>query len=136
MLRTTLIGALALMTLTGAAQADDHRRWAAVPGGPQPIADVLQAGGGTAAGTVSKVAATWFVLDDGRDRIDVTTKGLLPEGLQPGQQVTVVGGVRQGAIRASQIIRDDGSAFGRDASRGSREGREDRRHRDRHHDDD
>ncbi|PWC31754.1 cytochrome c maturation protein CcmE [Azospirillum sp. TSO22-1] len=126
MLKTATFAALALALTAGAAQAGDHHRRdrAAAAGAPQPIADVLGAGSGTTTGTVSKVAATWFTMNDGRDQIDVTTKGFLPEGLQPGQQVTVTGGVRQGAIRASQIIRDDGTAFGR------QDGRRERRHHD------
>ncbi len=134
MQKTIALAALALAALAGTAHADDDRRWTAALSGPQPIIDVLKAGGGTTAGTVSKVAATWFTLTDGRDQIDVTTKGFLPEGLEAGQQVTVVGGVRQGAIRASQVIREDGSAFGRDVNRWSRDG--ERRRDRRHHDDD
>ena len=125
--------ALALAMAAGAAQADDDRRSRIAAGAPQPIADVTAAGGGTTTGTVSKVAATWFTMNDGRDQIDVTTKGFLPEGLQPGQQVTVTGGMRQGAIRANQIIRDDGTAFGRGIDRRGREGHDGRR--ERHHDD-
>ncbi|HYH19967.1 MAG TPA: cytochrome c maturation protein CcmE [Azospirillum sp.] len=124
----TALAVLAALALSGVAHAGDHHRHAALPPtGPQPIADVLQAGGGTVAGTVGKVNATWFVLNDGQGEIDVTSRGFLPEGLQAGSSVTVVGRVRRGAIQASQIIRDDGVAFGRDRVR-------DRR--DRHHDDD
>lgn len=128
MLRTLALAAIAATTISSAAQADDHRRAAAVqPTGPQPIVDVLKAGGGTATGTVGKVAANWFVLNDGRDEIDVTSRDLLPEGLQTGDQVTVVGGIRQGALQAGQIIRQDGIAFGRDAFQdrgGSHHGRD------------
>ncbi|MGQ9367091.1 cytochrome c maturation protein CcmE [Azospirillum sp. ST 5-10] len=124
MLKTLPLAALALALAAGAAQAGDHHRSRVAAGAPQPIADVAAAGAGTTTGTVSKVAATWFTMSDGRDQIDVTTKGFLPEGLQPGQQVTVTGGVRQGAIRAGQIIRDDGTAFGCCADRQRREGRD------------
>ncbi|WP_448192661.1 cytochrome c maturation protein CcmE domain-containing protein [Azospirillum sp. sgz301742] len=136
MLKTVTFAAAALALAAGAAQAGDHhgRDRGAAAGAPQPIAELTAAGGGTTIGTVSKVAANWFTMSDGRDQIDVTTKGFLPEGLQPGQQVTVTGGMRQGAIRASQIIRDDGTAFGRGADRRGGEGRDGRR--ERHHDDD
>lgn len=117
----TLLAAtlLAATLAAGAARADDdHRRAAMVqPASPQSIAEVTKAGGGTVAGTVEKVAANWFVLTDGRDRIDVASRGFLPDGIQSGDQITVVGGVRQGAIQAGQIIRQDGTTFGRDALR-------------------
>lgn len=118
------------------AHADDHHgRAAAVqPASPQSIADVMKAGSGTVTGTVEKVAANWFVLTDGRDRIDVASRGFLPDGIQTGDQITVVGGVRQGAIQAGQIIRQDGTAFGRDAMRtqeGRRHGHDKGRHGDR-----
>lgn len=119
------------LSLTGsAALAGEHSASRITAGAPQPIAEVTAAGGGTTTGTVAKMAATWFTLTDGRDRIDVTTKGFLPEGLQTGQQVTVTGGMRQGAIRASQIVREDGAAFGRGTDRRDQEGRE--RHHERH----
>jgi cytochrome c-type biogenesis protein CcmE len=128
MLKTAALATLAALALSGAAQAGDHHRHAAVqPTGPQPITDVMRAGGGTVTGTVAKLNATWFVLDDGQSAIDVTSRGFLPDGLQAGSPVTVVGRVRHGAIQASQIIRDDGTAFGQDRFR-------DRRGRD--HDDD
>ena len=55
----------------------------------------------------------WFVLtmrkwDPGHRR------RLLPEGIRSGDQITVIGGIWQGAIQADQIIRQDGTAFGRD----------------------
>ncbi len=125
MLKTATFAALTLTLVAGTAQAGDHHRRDHAATAPQPIAEVMAAAGGTTTGTISKVAATWFTLNDGRDQIDVTTKGFLPEGLQPGRQVTVTGGMRQGAIRASQIIRDDGMAFDRAEMR-----------RDRDHDDD
>ncbi|PWC31801.1 hypothetical protein [Azospirillum sp. TSO22-1] len=136
MLKTLPLAALALTLAAGAAQAGDHhgRDRGPAAGAPQPIAELTTAGAGTTIGTVSKVAANWFTMSDGRNQIDVTTKGFLPEGLQPGQQVTVTGGLRQGAIRASQIIRDDGTAFGRGVDRKGREGRDGRR--ERRHDDD
>lgn len=126
MLKTVTFTAAALALIAGTAQAGDHHRRdrGAVAGAPQPIAELTNTGAGTTTGTVSKVAATWFTMNDGRDQIDVTTRGFLPEGLQPGQQVTVTGGMRGGAIRASQIIRDDGTVFGRGEMR-----------RERHHDD-
>ncbi|HEY0837774.1 MAG TPA: cytochrome c maturation protein CcmE [Azospirillum sp.] len=127
MLKTATFAVLAALTLSGAAHAGDHHRDRAAvqPTGPQPIAEVLKAGGGTVTGTVGKTGATWFVLDDGASRIDVTSRGFMPEGIQAGDRVTVVGGVRQGAIRANQIIRDDGTAFGRDALRDRRKHRDD-----------
>lgn len=145
MLKAAILATLLAATLgAGAARADDdHRRAAAVqPASPQSIAEVTKAGGGTVSGTVEKVAANWFVLTDGRDRIDVASRGFLPDGIQSGDQITVVGGVSQGAIQAGQIIRQDGTAFGRDAMRmqdgrrhgdekGHGKGREKNRHGDR-----
>lgn len=125
MLKTATFAALTLALAAGTARADDYHRRDRAATAPQPISEVTAAAGGTTVGTVSKVAATWFTLSDGRDQVDVTTKGFLPEGLQPGQQITVTGSMRQGAIHASQIIRDDGMAFGRGEMR-----------RERHHDDD
>lgn len=120
MLKAVSLAALLTATLATAgtaAFAGDHHRGAAIqPTSPQPIADVVKAGGGTVTGTVEKVAANWFVMTDGSDRIDVASRGFLPDGIQSGDQITVVGGVRQGAIQAGQIIRQDGTAFGRDAS--------------------
>ncbi|WP_042444123.1 hypothetical protein [Azospirillum sp. B510] len=105
------------LTIAGTAWAGDHHRGAAIqPAGPQPIAEVMKAGGGTVTGTIEKMAANWFVLNDGTDRIDVASRGFLPDGIQSGDRITVVGGVRQGAIQAGQIIRQDGTAFGRDAT--------------------
>jgi cytochrome c-type biogenesis protein CcmE len=128
MLKITALTALATLALSGTAYAGDHHRTQTFqPTSPQPIIDVLKAGGGTVSGTVGTVAANWFVLNDGRDEIDVTSRGFLPEGIQSGSPITVVGGVRQGALQASQIIRDDGTAFGRNTF-------QDRRGRD--HDDD
>lgn len=123
-LPTLLAATLLAATLaTGSARADDHRRAAAIqPTSPQSIADVTKAGGGTVSGTVEKVAANWFVLTDGRDRIDVASRGFIPDGIQSGDQITVTGGVRQGALQAGQIIRQDGTVFGRDAMQ-MREGR-------------
>lgn len=113
----------ATLAIAGTAQAGDHHRGAAIqPTSPQSIADVVKAGGGTVTGTVEKVAANWFVMTDGSNRIDVASRGFLPDGIQTGDQITVVGGVRQGAIQAGQIIRQDGTAFGRDAM-GKHEGR-------------
>ncbi|WP_448189200.1 cytochrome c maturation protein CcmE [Azospirillum sp. sgz301742] len=130
MLKTTALAALVALTLAGTAQAGDHhpRSQAFQPTGPQPIVDVLKAGGGTVTGTVGKVAANWFVLNDGTNEIDVTGRDFLPEGIESGTPITVVGGVRQGAIQASQIIRADGTSFGQDAFQDRRNGR--------HHDDD
>lgn len=131
MLKAVSLAALltaALATAGTAAFAGDHHRGAAIqPTSPQPIADVVKAGGGTVTGTVEKVAANWFVMTDGSDRIDVASRGFLPDGIQSGDQITVVGGVRQGAIQAGQIIRQDGTAFGRDAMgkhEGGRHGRD------------
>ncbi|PWC36050.1 cytochrome c maturation protein CcmE [Azospirillum sp. TSO35-2] len=136
MLKVLTVAALAALTMTGAARAEGHRHAAAFqPTSPQPIADVLKAGGGTVTGTVGKVAANWFVLADGGNQIEVASHGFLPEGLQSGDQVTVVGGVRQGALQAGQIIRQDGTAFGRDAVQ-DRGGRRHGRDHGRDHDDD
>ena len=126
MLKAVSLAALLTATLATAgtaAFAGDHHRGAAIqPTSPQPIADVVKAGGGTVTGTVEKVAANWFVMTDGSDRIDVASRGFLPDGIQSGDQITVVGGVRQGAIQAGQIIRQDGTVFGR-AAMGKHEGR-------------
>lgn len=132
MLKSTIIAALGFVTLSGAAYAGDHHRIRAFQStGPEPIMNIVDAGGGTVSGTVGKVAANWFVLSDGQREIPVTSRDFLPEGIQAGDQITVVGGVRQGAIRAEQIILQDGTAFGRDAFQDRRG-----RHRDRGHDDD
>ncbi|KAA0571055.1 hypothetical protein FZ983_33695 [Azospirillum sp. B21] len=128
MSKTAIVAVLAALTLSGAAHAGDrHRDRAFQATGPQPIAELLKVGGGTATGTVGRVAANWFVLNDGQTEIDVTNHDVLPEGIQTGAPITVVGAVRHGAIQASRIIRDDGTAFGGDAfqERGRR-----------HHDDD
>ena len=123
MLKAVTLATLLTATLTTAALAGDHHRTAAFqPTSPQPITDVVKAGGGTVTGTVEKVAANWFVMTDGSDRIDIASRGFLPDGIRTGDQITVVGGVRQGAIQASQIIRQDGTAFGRDTM-GKHEGR-------------
>lgn len=143
MLKAVSLAALLTATLATAgtaAFAGDHNRGAAIqPTSPQPIADVVKAGGGTVTGTVEKVAANWFVMTDGSDRIDVASRGFLPDGIQSGDQITVVGGVRQGAIQAGQIIRQDGTAFGRDAMgkhEGGRHGRDGGRDGGRDRDDD
>ena len=123
MLKAVTLATLLTATLTTAALAGDHHRTAAFqPTSPQSIADVVKAGGGTVTGIVEKVAANWFVMTDGSDRIDIASRGFLPDGIRTGDQITVVGGVRQGAIQASQIIRQDGTAFGRDTM-GKHEGR-------------
>ena len=105
-LPTLLAATLLAATLaTGSARADDHRRAAAIqPTSPQSIADVTKAGGGTVSGTVEKVAANWFVLTDGRDRIDVASRGFIPDGIQSGDQITVTGGVRQGVISRQSLL--------------------------------
>ncbi len=132
MLKSTLLAALGVLTLSGAAYAGDHHRTRAFqPTGPQPIMSVVDAGGGTVTGTVSTVAANWLVLSDGEREIPVTSRSFLPDGIQAGDPITVVGGIRRGAIRAEQIITQDGTAFGRDAFQDRRG-----RHRDRGHDDD
>lgn len=128
MSKTAIVAVLAALTLSGAAQAGDrHRARTFQATGPLPIVEVLKAGGGIATGTVGTVAANWFVLNDGQTEIDVTSHDMLPDGIQTGAPITVVGAVRRGAIQASQIIREDGAAFGGDAFQ---EGRR------RHHDDD
>ncbi len=117
MFKTTALAALSLLTLSGAASAGDHYRTQAFqPASPQPIMDVVEAGGGTLTGTVGTVAATWFVLSDGERDIPVTSHDFLPQGIRPGDRITVVGGIRHGGVRADQIIRQDGTAFGRAAS--------------------
>ena len=114
MLKSTALAALGLLTLSGAAYAGDyHRNLAFQSTGPQPIMDIVEAGGGTVAGTVGTVSEMWFVLNDGEMEIPVTGDGFLPEGISSGDQSTVIGGIWQGAIQADQIIRQDGTAFGR-----------------------
>jgi cytochrome c-type biogenesis protein CcmE len=113
MLKSTVLAALGLLTLSGAAYAGDHQRFQAT--GPQPLMDVVDAGGGTVTGTVGTVAASGFVLSDGERAIPIASHDLLPEGIQAGDQITVVGGIRRGALQAERIIRQDGVAFGRDA---------------------
>lgn len=139
-----ILAALALsgIAFSGIAYAGDHHRGRTFQTtAPRPIAEILNSGGGVTTGTIGTVAATWFVLDDGETRIDVTSRGFLPEGLQPGALITVAGPVRNGAIQASRIIREDGTAFGREEGTafGGRDdtafGGQDGRQR-RHHDDD
>lgn len=113
MLKSTALAAFGLLTLSGAAYAGDHHRFQST--GPQPLMEVVQAGGGTVTGTVGTVAVSGFVLTDGEREIPITSHDFLPEGIQSGDQITVVGGIRRGALRAEQIIRQDGVAFGRDA---------------------
>lgn len=115
MLKSTVLAALGLLALSGAAYAGDrHRIQAFQPTGPQPIMDVVEAGRGTVTGTVGTVAANTFVLGDGEREIPITSHDLLPDGIRSGDRITVVGGIRRGALRAEQIIRQDGVAFGRD----------------------
>jgi cytochrome c-type biogenesis protein CcmE len=116
MLKSTTLAALGLLTLSGAAYADDdhHRPLAFQPTSPQPIMEVVEAGGGTVTGTIGTVAATWFVLNDGEIEIPVISRGFLPDGIQSGDRITVIGGIWEGAIQADQIIRQDGTAFGHD----------------------
>ncbi|MCM8739346.1 hypothetical protein M5E06_35310 [Azospirillum sp. A1-3] len=117
MLKTTALAALGLLTLSGGVSAGDHHRAQAFqPSSPQALMAVVEAGGGTVTGTVGTVAATSFVLSDGEKEIPVTSHGFLADGIQSGDQITVVGSIRHGGIRADQIIRQDGTAFGRDAS--------------------
>jgi cytochrome c-type biogenesis protein CcmE len=126
----TPFAAVALLTLAaiaavapvqaGERHRNQDRHAATQASAPQPIADVVKAGGGTISGAVQSMAATWFTVSDGRDAIAVENRGLLPEGIETGAPITVVGGVHQGAIHAAQIIRDDGTSFGRDALRGGR----------------
>lgn len=114
MLKTTmLLAALATLTLSATAQADDDHRWVRQPSGPQPIIEVLKAGRGTVTGIIGPITANRFVLNDGRDEIDVASHGPLPEGINAGDRVTVVGKVDDGAFKPRQIIRQDGAAFGR-----------------------
>ena len=118
MITSAALATLGLLTLSGAASAGDHRDGARFqPTSPQPIMEVVEAGGGTVTGTVGRVAARWFVLTDGEKEIPVASRGFLPEGIRTGDQITVTGGIRSGGIRADQIILQDGTAFGRDASR-------------------
>ena len=117
MLKTTALAALGLLTLSGAASAGDHPRTQAFqPSSPQALMDVVEAGGGTLTGTVGTVAAKSFVLSDGAKDIPVASHGFLADGIQAGDQITVVGSIRHGGIRADQIIRQDGTAFGRHES--------------------
>lgn len=117
MLKSTALAALGLLILSGAASAGDHHRAQAFkPNSPQALMDVVEAGGGTVTGTVGTVAATWFVLSDGEKEIPVTSQGFLPDGIQSGDRITVVGGIRHGGIRAHQIILQDGTALGRDVA--------------------
>ncbi|MBK1837473.1 cytochrome c maturation protein CcmE [Azospirillum sp. YIM B02556] len=125
MLKSVTLAVLltAALASSGTARADDRPRTPAFqPTSPQPIAEVVKAGGGTVTGTVETVAATWFVMTDGSDRIDIASRGFLPDGIRSGDQITVVGGIDQGALQADRIIRQDGTAFGRDTLR-NHEGR-------------
>ncbi|CAO3381267.1 cytochrome c maturation protein CcmE [Azospirillum argentinense] len=103
-----LPAAFAALLLAGPADAGE-RQHAVQAASPQPVAEVLRAGGGTVSGTVAAVGATWMTVQDDSARMDVTVRGLLPEGIAPGAPITVTGPVRKGGLVASEIILADGS---------------------------
>jgi hypothetical protein len=96
--------------------------------GPQPISEVRAAGEGIVVGTVTHVDRNGFILADASDRVRVRGH-IAADAVQPGQQATVAGRMDDGALKARQIVRDDGtSAQSRDSHRRSRdEARRDRR---------
>ncbi|TWA72959.1 hypothetical protein FBZ82_102561 [Azospirillum brasilense] len=103
-----LAAAVAALLLSGSADAGEgHRKVQAAS--PQPVTEVMRAGGGTVSGTVTAVGATWMTIQDDSARADVTVRGLLPEGIAPGAPITVTGPVRKGELVASEIILADGS---------------------------
>jgi cytochrome c-type biogenesis protein CcmE len=108
-----LVAGLATTILlgTGAAHADrEHTPIRA--SAPQPIAEVLRAGGGTVAGTVTALGANWFTISDGTAQADVTVRHFLPEGIGKDDQITVIGKARRGGLMASEIILADGTSHG------------------------
>lgn len=80
------------------------------PSGPQSIAEFRAAGEGAVVGTVASVGRHGFVLDDGTSRIPVRAKRLSTADLRPDARATVVGRLDRDAIRAQQVVREDGSA--------------------------
>ncbi|WP_353861199.1 hypothetical protein [Azospirillum formosense] len=103
-----LAAAFAALLLSGPADAGE-RHPAVQASSPQPVAEVLRAGAGTVSGTVAAAGATWMMVQDGSARTDVSVRGLLPEGIEPGAPITVTGRVRKGGLVASEIILADGS---------------------------
>lgn len=103
-----LAAAFAALLLSGPADAGE-RHHTVQAASPQPVAEVLRAGGGTVSGSVAAVGVTWMTVQDGSGRTDVTMRGFLPEGVQPGAPITVTGRVRKGGLVASEIILVDGS---------------------------
>lgn len=108
---TLLTAGLAAPLLLGAGPAAAEWGHAPVqPAAPQPIAAVMTAGAGTVAGSVTRVGATWFAVNDGTGEVRVGGHGLLPEGIRAGDPITVTGRARQDGLMAHQIVLADGSA--------------------------
>ncbi|KAA0687775.1 hypothetical protein [Azospirillum brasilense] len=103
-----LAAAFAALLLSGSADAGERHRTVQASS-PQPVAEVLRAGGGTVSGTVAAVGARWMTIQDDGTRTDVTVRGLLPEGIEQGAPITVTGRARKGGLMASEIILADGS---------------------------
>ncbi|MGR0187320.1 cytochrome c maturation protein CcmE [Azospirillum aestuarii] len=103
-----LAAAFAALLLSGSANAGE-RDHAVQPSSPQPVADVLRTRGGTVSGTVAAVGATWMTIQDDSARTDVTVRGFLPAGIEPGAPITVTGRARKGGMVASEIVLADGS---------------------------
>lgn len=108
-----LAAVLVTGTMLGAGVVHADRKHPAVqPSAPQPIAEVLRAGGGTVVGAVTERGANWLTIEDGSARVDVTTGHFLPEGVRKDDPITVIGRAWRGGLMASEIILADGTSHG------------------------
>lgn len=78
---------------------------------PMSPAELARDGRGTVAGTVTAVAGGGFTLAEltTAEPVAVDARRLDLPGLAPGEPVTVTGAMEEGALRAGQVIRGDGS---------------------------
>ncbi|WP_448207559.1 cytochrome c maturation protein CcmE [Azospirillum sp. sgz302134] len=122
LLAAALAGGIALGA--GTAQAD-QKHAPVQASAPKPVAEVLRTGGGTVVGSVTEVGATWLTVRDESGETNVAARDFLPEGIRPGDPITVVGRAKHGGMKASEIILADGTSHGaatrtaRDAQRDS-----------------
>jgi hypothetical protein len=109
-MRTTLLAA-GFATLLAAPLALAGERHAFVPTAPSSPAELTQVGGGTIAGTVTELAGARFTLAELTTAVPVAVdaRRLRLDGLAPGEPVTVTGTMKDGELRARQLIRGDGS---------------------------
>ncbi|CAO3403931.1 cytochrome c maturation protein CcmE [Azospirillum palustre] len=108
-----LLAGLASGTVFGLGTAlADQTSHSAQASAPQPIADVLNAGGGTVVGSVTAAGSNWLTVSDESAQTNVTVRDALPEGIHQGDPITIVGRVRHGGLMASEIILADGTWYG------------------------